>query len=281
MANLTASQKKNRNKFVALIIAIIVVAAAIAYVIYGGLTTTSKIMANQNFADALSAAFGKTEASITEEDMAAVKYFELSYDSTNKTYMLALGYDDFVKAYDEYNEKVENLAEGETAPQADFADLVKIATFEGDEKSDLSDIKFFTGVDTISLSSVPVTNEYIASLTNLRKGSFYSCGITDVTGFASLDLAKIEELDFTGNTISDWSPLNSISDKVIVSSYSFGTDEDGNITLIPEAQTLTQYNEELAKAEEEAAKAETAEGTETTEGTETEETAEPEAKTAE
>ncbi len=299
MANLTASQKKSRNKFIALLIAIVVVAAAVAYVIYGGLTSTSPIMANQDFADALSEAFGKTEASITEEDMAEVKYFELSYDSTNKVYMLALGYDDFIAAYDEYNEKVDNLAEGETAPEANFTDLAKMVTFEGDEESDLSDVKFFTGVDTISLSSIPVTNEYIASLTNLRNGYFYSCGITDVSGFANLDLTKIEELDLTGNSIADWSALNSISDKVIVANYyTIEADEEGNQTLVPVTQTLTQYNEEQAKAEEEAnaeteeTAEETAEGaeeaTDTTEGTEeateateTEETTEPEAETAE
>ena len=273
MANLTASQKKNRNKFIALIIAMVLVAAACVYVIYGGLTTNCDIMANQDFADALSVAFGKAESKITAEDMAEVKYFELSYDSTNKAYMLAIGYDDFVKAYDEYNEKVDNLAEGETAPEADFASLAKMVTFEGDEKSDLSDIKYFTGVDTISVSSIPVTNEYIASLTNLRKGYFYSCGLTDVTGFASLDLTKIEELDLTGNNISDWSPLNSISDKVTVANYySIETDEEGNQQFVPVTQTLTQYNEEQAKAKEEA---------ENAEGEETDETEAPEAETAE
>ncbi len=294
MAHLTASQKKSRNKFIALLIGIVIVAAAIVYVVYGGLTSTSPIMANQDFADALSEAFGKTEASITEEDMAQVKYLELSYDATNKAYMLAVGYDDFIAAYDEYNEKVDNLAEGETAPEATFTDLAKMVTFEGDEESDLSDVKFFTGVDTISLSSIPVTNEYIGTLTNLRKGYFYSCGITDVSGFANLDLTKIEELDLTGNTITDWTALNSISDKVIVANYyTVEADEEGKQTLVPVTQTLTQYNEEQAKAEEEA-NAETAEGTdegatettegaeaETTEVTETEETAEPEAETAE
>ncbi len=266
MAHLTASQKKSRNKFIALIIAMVVVAAATVYVIYSGLTTTSPIMANQDFADALSEAFGKTEASITEEDMAQVKYLELSYNPDYKQYQLALGYDDFVAAFDEYNEKVENLAEGETAPEANFTDLAKMVAFEGDEKSDLSDVKFFTGVDTISLSSIPVTNEYLASLTNLRNGYFYSCGITDVSGFANLDLAKIENLDFTGNNISDWTALNGIGDKVIVANYyTVEADEEGNQTLVPVTQTLTQFNEEQAKAEEEA--------TETTEGTE--ETTEP------
>ena len=117
MANLTASQKKNRNKFISLIVAMVIVAAATAYVIYSGLTSTSALLANQDFADALSTVFGKTEASISQEDMSQVKYLELSYDATNKVYMLAAGYDEFVKAFDEYTAKVDAAEEGEEVAQ--------------------------------------------------------------------------------------------------------------------------------------------------------------------
>ena len=137
MANLTASQKKSRNKFIALIIGIIIVAAACAYVIYGGVTAKSNLLENQNFAKALSEVTGKTPLAISENDLAAVKYLEMSYDSTNKQYSLAVGYDDFMA---EYTKQLE--AKNELIPVSFYIDketslpygIVNIEIIEGEYK---------------------------------------------------------------------------------------------------------------------------------------------------
>jgi len=288
MAHLTNTQKKSRNSFIALLIGIILVIAAIGYVLFGGITSKSAYLENQDFAKALATAMHKTARGVSKDDLAAVKYLEVSYDATNKQYSVALGDDEFVSKYEDFralsdaasaaaDSTADEAASEEsadettaaptqeeiTAAQEEVQKLAKTATFDGDDKSVFTDLQYFTGVDTISLSSVTVPDASIfAGFTNLRKGYFYSAGITDVSAFGNLDLDKIEELDFTGNTIEDWSALESIGDKVTVTnSYTIGTDDQGNQTLVPFVQNLTQYLEEQAKQAEEGADAGTDETT--------------------
>lgn len=283
MANLTASQKKSRNKFIALIIGIIIVAAACAYVIYGGVTAKSNLLENQHFAKALSEVTGKTPLAISEKDLAAVKYLEMSYDSTNKQYSLAVGYDDFMTEYtkqleasnadaqtadetalDESNgETAENTADstaadsaadttadtsGDSTDSVDLSTLVKSAVFKGTEDDVFADLKYFTGVETISVYGVKFPADFdFGVYKNLTRGYFGNAGITSVEKFASLDLDSIESLDFSGNTVEDWSALESISDKVTVfSGYTIEAGEDGNYQYVPYTQTLTDYLAEQA-----------------------------------
>lgn len=285
MANLTASQKKSRNKFIALIIGIIIVAAACAYVIYGGVTAKSNLLENQNFAKALSKVTGKTPLAISENDLAAVKYLEMSYDSTNKQYSLAVGYDDFMAEYTKQLEakNASDTASDETAADentdanadntaadaaadntadaandtssdkanddsVDLSTLVKSAVFKGTEDDVFADLKYFTGVETISVHGVkfPVDFDF-GVYKNLTRGYFGNAGITTVETFANLNLENIESLDFSGNTIEDWSALESISDKVTVfSGYTVETGDDGNYQYVPYTQTLTDYLKEQA-----------------------------------
>ena len=289
MANLTASQKKSRNKFIALIIGIIIVAAACAYVIYGGVTAKSNLLENQNFAKALSEVTGKTPLAISENDLAAVKYLEMSYDSTNKQYSLAVGYDDFMAEYTKQLEanSADDAASDETAADentdaentaadtsadntadtandtsndnantdsVDLSTLVKSAVFKGTEDDVFADLKYFTGVETISVYGVKFPADFdFAVYKNLTRGYFGNAGITTVEKFAGLDLENIVSLDFSGNTIEDWSALESISDKVTVfSGYTIEADDDGNYQYVPYTQTLTDYLKEQADSADNA-----------------------------
>lgn len=291
MANLTASQKKSRNKFIALIIGIIIVAAACAYVIYGGVTAKSNLLENQNFAKALSEVTGKTPLAISENDLAAVKYLEMSYDSTNKQYSLAVGYDDFMAEYTKQLEakNASDTASDETAADentdanadntaadaaadntadaandtssdkanddsVDLSTLVKSAVFKGTEDDVFADLKYFTGVETISVYGVKFPADFdFGVYKNLTRGYFGNAGITTVEKFAGLDLENIESLDFSGNTIEDWSALESISDKVTVfSGYTVETGDDGNYQYVPYTQTLTDYLKEQADSADNA-----------------------------
>lgn len=304
MANLTASQKKSRNKFIALIIGIIIVAAACAYVIYGGVTAKSNLLENQNFAKALSEVTGKTPLAISENDLAAVKYLEMSYDSTNKQYSLAVGYDDFMAEYTKQLEaknasdtasdetaadentdaNADNTAADNTADAAndtssdnanddsvDLSTLVKSAVFKGTEDDVFADLKYFTGVETISVHGVKFPADFdFGVYKNLTRGYFGNAGITTVETFANLNLENIESLDFSGNTIEDWSALESISDKVTVfSGYTVETGDDGNYQYVPYTQTLTDYLKEQAESANnaDAADGENADGADTADNT--------------
>lgn len=316
MAHLSNSQKKSRNGFIALLVGILLILAATAYVLFEGITAKSAFLANQKLATALGETFSKRPMSVGKDDLAKVKYLSVSYNADDKQYSVQMGLDDFMTAYDKLVAKQEADKDADTTEdQQKLSGLIKSATFEGDENSVLTDLSYFTGLKSVALSSVPsidaatlkafsgveelslssvklasdasfadyknlktvsisssdalpedaltsfATAETVAlysvpltdtsvfsTYTNLKNGYFNSNGITDVSDFAKLDLDKIEALDFTGNTIADWTPLLGISDKVTVANYyTIEADENGQQQYVPVTQTLTQYIEEQAK----------------------------------
>lgn len=282
MAKLTGTQKKKRNQFVALLIAILVVAVAIFYVVYASVMAKSAYLENADFATALGQAFDKSVRNVSAEDLAGVKYVELYNDGENGS--VYLGYDDFVEQYEKYVAEVEAAEEaekaGEEVPEITTEHPVSLAkggVFEGAEEITLNDIKYFTGAEILSCSNVLLDKESLGGFKNLRKANLSYCGLDneDLAAFASgLDLEKVEELVFMGNSVDDWSPLESISDKVTLQSYGYTIDDEGQLQMTSNEQTLTEYLEEKAKAEAEAeaeANEETAEESEAVEET-TEET---------
>ena len=244
MANLSTTQKKKRNAFVALLAGIVVVLAAIVLVVYSGVMAKSAFLENQDFATALSQVFGKSARSVSAEDLANVKYFELYHDSEADMCAIAIGGDDFMAKYDEANAIEDNT-------DTSYYDLAKTATFEADDDFTFADLKYFTGAKVLNINNVAIEDQTVfGSFTELKKGYFTSCALTDVSAFASLDLTKIEELNFAGNEITDWSALESIADKVIVnSSYSVEMGEDGNYNLVPVEVTLAEQMKQAEEAE--------------------------------
>ncbi len=253
MANLNGTQKKQRNAFITMLIAIVLVVAAIAYVLYGGLTAKSALLENQDFATALSEILGKAPAFINEEDFADIKYVAVQYSAQDELALLGIGGDDFVTTYYDY---IAKLDAGEDVSSFDFTDKVKSTVFELDEENTkLDDIRFFTGVEIAEVSGITFTDSSVFSgMTKLTTAALGSCGLTEVTGFTGLDAEKVVNINLSGNNITDWSPLDYIKDKVTVASYyTFEPTEDGtidfnNMTLFE--QTLAEYYEEQAKAEE-------------------------------
>lgn len=271
-----ANTQTKKRSFIVMLVAIIVVAAAIAFVVFDEVTSKSDLIENGDFAFALSDVLGKAPAFITEEDLAAVKYVELNYDVENDLGYIAVGYDEFLA---EYKKLVAAAEAGEDTSNFNITNLFKDATFELKDGEKLDDIKYFTGVDTINSSSVKYTDSSVfAGMTAATSFNVVDGGLTEIAGLANLNLEAVEGIDLTGNNITDWSVLDSIKDKVIVNKfYSFEPKEDGtidfnNMTLVE--QTLTEYYEEKAAAEAEAEKTEenteeTAKAEETTENTET------------
>ncbi len=264
MANLTGTQKKKRNQFAALLVAIVVVLAAIFYVVFSAFMAKSAFLENQDFASALSQAFGKSARSVSAEDMAKVKYVEIANNGENGS--VFLGYEDFIEQYDKYIAEVEaaQAAEeaGEEVPEITAehpVSLAKSGTFEADEEITLNDVKYFTGAEVISLTSVGVDAEALGQFSNVKKAYFSYCGIDNeavATLAEGLNLEQVEELVFMGSSVDDWSPLESISDKVTIQSYGLQMTEDGQYTVVPQEQTLTEYLEAKAEAEAKAAEEE-------------------------
>lgn len=256
MAHLNGTQKKQKNAFVAMLIAIVIVVAAIAYVLYGGLTAKSALLENQDFATALAAIFDKAPAFINEEDFTDIKYVGVQYSSEEELAMVVTGGADYVTLYNDYSAKVEA---GEDVSSFDWGNNVKAAYFELDkENTKLDDLKFFTDAEIIEAYGVTFTDSSVfAGMTNLTTATLNSCGLTEVAGFAGLDAEKVESINLAGNDVTDWSPLDYIKDKVVVASYQTimpnedGTFDINNLQVVD--QTLTEYYEELAAAEEEAA----------------------------
>lgn len=269
MAKLTASQKKSRSKFIALLVAIVLVCAAIAFILFDGITSKSTLFENQDFARGLATALDKLAINLDTNDVESAKYLELQYNSQASEYTLSIGYDDFDAEYEKQvaaSENTEEATSEETEKKeeetVDLSTLVKTATFVSNTPVTASDLVKFTGVKTFSLGGITLSDvSFVENFTNLTRGYFNTCGIKDVTPFAKLNLDNIKELDFTGNEISDWTALKSIEDKVLVqNTYSIEMTEDGQYQLVPLRKTLKEYNEELAKADEEKTEnAETAE----------------------
>ena len=259
MAHLTGTQKKSRNKFIALLVAILLVAAAIFYVIYSAFMAKSAYLENQDFATALATAFDKDARKVSQNDLASVKFLEIV--NYGDAAAVTLGDKAFVDAYDKYMAEVDAAQKAEEAGEENIPEVSNLNTsslrfgeFEvKDDALNLNDIKYFTGVENIALSGVEFDVNGLESLKNLRKANFSGCGLTnDALKILSskLDLANVEELIFMGNSIDDWSPLESISDKVILQSYGYTLTEDGQLQMVPNEQTLTEYFEEKAATEE-------------------------------
>lgn len=274
MAHLTGSQKKSRNKFIALLVAILVVAAAIFYVVYASVMAKSAYLENQDFATALATAFDKDARKVSQDDLSGVKYVEIYNDGSNTS--VFLGYDNFVEQYKKYVAEVEARTEAEEAGAEELpeittehpAALAINGSFEtdSDEELVLNDIKYFTGAEIVSFSGISFDAAAMSQYKNLKEASFTYCSLTneDLAAIAgSIDLTKIEKLTFMGNSIDDWSPVESISDKVTIASYGYTIDENGQLAMTSNEQTLTEYL--AAQAEAENAENETAEESETEE----------------
>lgn len=255
MAQLSGSQKKQQKTFVVLLVAIVVVLAAIAYIAYGELTAHSSLFEDQKFAEAIAKDLGKAPAFLKESDLAAVKYLGVSYDGS-ETVTVATGDDKFVDTYNEYVTKSEA---GEDVSSYDFTKLVKTTTytFKGEEAPVIDDLKLFTGVRNIDIAGIHATDSSVfAGMTGFETASFMSCGLTEVAGFAGIDTEKLVKLTLTGNNIEDWSPLDAVADKVIVSSgYTFTPSEDGTVDFNNMTYTETTLTEHYAKKAQEEANA--------------------------
>ena len=113
----------------------------------------------------------------------------------------------------------------------------------------------------MEISGINVTDSSVfEGMTEIERGSFTSCGLTEVAGFAGLDGEKLVKLVLNGNSVEDWSPLDAFADKVIVSmAYTIVPKEDGTVDFNDSSSwtlketTLTEYYQEQAAKDDIAA----------------------------
>ena len=123
MANLTNTQKKNRNKFVALCVAIVVVLAAIAVVVYNGLTVAP--FGNADFEEAVAQAFGMKPGSVPKSTLEEVKYVEIANNGVQISAFF--GYDDYFARMDEYLAEQEVISAAQTESDEKLEEMRKEA----------------------------------------------------------------------------------------------------------------------------------------------------------
>ena len=245
----TSNSKKS---FIVMLVAILVVAAAIAFIVFEETTSKSDLFENQDFAAAVGEALGKAPSFITKEALEQVKYVEISANSDND-YFVALAYDDFLEVYRKY---LAAYYANEDTSNFNFEGLFTGAVFKLNDGEKLDDIKLFTGAEVLTVSSVSFTDSSVFSgMSNLTNLEVVGAGLTEVNGLSHLDAEKIDRINLASNNITDWSVIDYLKDKVYVESYyTITPSEDGTIdysNMVLVEKTLSEYYDDLAKAEAE------------------------------
>lgn len=187
---------------------------------------------NEKLFEAFANAVGVAPSEITKEDIDKVHYIAVGPESSDM-YTVYIGHVDYVDicfSDTEPDELMEKLNE-----------VVMISEFRYDENTDtLMDLGNFENVEMFEIYDVRIDDvSFVKEYENLILGYFKNNGITDVSSLSDYNPTSLAELDFTGNSIADWSPLDHIKEKVIV----FYGDADGMPVTITLANKMNQEAE--------------------------------------
>ena len=164
---------------------------------------------NNKLFHAFANAIGKKPQEVTQEDVYKVHYIALG-PGENYEHSLFVGYVDYV-----------DMCLTKQADDKDFSsklsEKVMMSEFEYDENDSLSDLGQFKNVEMFELYDVQISDvSFMKNYNNLICGFFGNNGITDISVLEGYNPSSRAELDFTGNEISDWTPVEQIKDKIIV-----------------------------------------------------------------
>lgn len=164
---------------------------------------------NNKLFHAFANAIGKKPQEVTQEDVYKVHYIALG-PGENYEHSLFVGYVDYV-----------DMCLTKQADDKDFSsklsEKVMMSEFEYDENDSLSDLGQFKNVEMFELYDVKISDvSFMKNYNNLICGFFGNNGITDISVLEGYNPSSLAELDFTGNEISDWTPVEQIKDKIIV-----------------------------------------------------------------
>lgn len=184
---------------------------------------------NVNFFEAFANAIGVEPSKVTQNDIDKIHYIAVSPEVDGKNSVL-VGYIDYVDLCFSDIDQSELMSR--------LNEVVMASEFEYDiEKDSLSDLAKFKNVELFEIYDVRIDDvSFIKEYNNLAMGYFKNNGITDVSSLSDYNPASLIEIDFTGNEIADWSPLEHIKEKVI-----YFYDIQSGVTI-----TLDSYLEQIA-----------------------------------
>lgn len=172
--------------------------------------------ANEKLFEAVANAMGIKPWDVTQEDLDKIHYIGLGPESEDM-YTVFVGYIDYV-----------DLCFSEAAEDPGFMsmlnDVVMISEFNYNIETDtLSDLSKFRNIEMFEIYDVRIEDvSFVKDYNILVYGYFKNNGITDVSSLEGYNPESLIELDFTGNDIVDWTPLEHIKEKVLVV-YDIGT----------------------------------------------------------
>lgn len=164
---------------------------------------------NPSFFHAFANALGKKPAQVTQKDVDDIHYIAIGPE-TDGEYTLYVGYIDYVDLC------MSEAATEETVLKQ-LNELVMMSEFNYAEGNTLSDLGNFKNVEMFEIYDVVIDDvAFITNYDGLIFGYFRNNGITDVSALKDYNPESLIELDFTGNDVADWSPLEHIKEKVLV-----------------------------------------------------------------
>lgn len=164
---------------------------------------------NEKLFHAVANAMGKTPFELTQQDIDNVHYIAVGPEETG--YSVYIGYIDYVDLCFSEESNMDDI-------MSKLNDLVMMSVFEYDKETDtLSDLGNFKNVEMFEIYDVEIDDvSFVKNYPILALGYFKNNGITDVSSLSDYNPESLVELDFTGNSINDWTPLYNIKDKVTV-----------------------------------------------------------------
>ena len=193
---------------------------------------------NENFFHAVANAMGISPIEMTKADIDKVHYIAVGPEA-DESYSVFVGYIDYVDMCFSEEGTTENI-------MSKLNDIVMMSEFKYDKQTDtLMDLGNFPNVEMFEIYDVEISDvSFIRNYPILALGYFKNNGITDVSSLSDFNPESLIELDFTGNAVSDWTPLEHIKEKVIVF---YGVSDGMPITI-----TLENMLEQQAEGENEA-----------------------------
>lgn len=165
---------------------------------------------NEKLFHAFANAIGKKPEEVTQEDVDKIHFIAVGPEK-DFDYSLFVGYIDYV-----------DLCFSEESKSPDFSqklgEKVMMSELEYDiEKDSLSDLGNFKNMEMFEIYDVNIEDvSFIKNYNRLIYGFFRDNGITDLSPLKGYNPESLRELDFTGNEITDWAPVDAIKDKIVV-----------------------------------------------------------------
>lgn len=171
---------------------------------------------NEKLFEAVANAMGIKPWDVTQQDIDNIHYIALGPDREDM-YTVYVGYIDYV-----------DLCLSEAAESPDLmnllSDAIMVSEFNYNIETDtLSDLANFKNIEMFEIYDVNIEDvSFVKDYDILIYGYFKNNGITDISSLEGYNPESLVELDFTGNEIADWTPLEHIKEKVLVL-YDMGT----------------------------------------------------------